>query len=220
MGVEEQLSEEDVRNRYITPALAKKWDLDTQIRSEVYFTEGRVIVRENVSTRAKGKKADYILYYKNSKPIAVVEAKKNTLPVGAGIGQAMDYAQILDLPFAYSTNGTTFLEHDFITGKEREIPMEEFPSPEDLWYRYKVGKNLTKEEEEIIKQPYYYMQGTHKPRYYQRIAINRTCEAIARNQKRILLVMATGTRKNVYSFSNYSSITTVWFETKNIIFSR
>lgn len=200
MGIEEQLSEEDVRNIYITPALTKKWSLEKQIRSEVYFTAGRVIVRGNMSTRAKGEKADYILYYNNSKPIAVVEAKKNTLPVGEGMQQAMNYAKILDIPFAYSTNGKAFLEHDFITGKEREIPMDEFPSPEDLWYRYKVGKNITEDEEKIINEPYYYAPGTNKPRYYQRIAINRTCEAIARNQKRILLVMATGTGKTFTAF--------------------
>ena len=200
MGIEEQLSEEDVRNIYITPALTNKWSLEKQIRSEVYFTAGRVIVRGNMSTRAKGEKADYILYYNNSKPIAVVEAKKNTLPVGEGMQQAMNYAKILDIPFAYSTNGKAFLEHDFITGKEREIPMDEFPSPEDLWYRYKVGKNITEDEEKIINEPYYYAPGTNKPRYYQRIAINRTCEAIARNQKRILLVMATGTGKTFTAF--------------------
>lgn len=200
MGIEEQLSEEDVRNIYITPSLTKKWSLEKQIRSEVYFTAGRVIVRENMSTRAKGKKADYILYYNNSKPIAVVEAKKNTLPIGEGMQQAMNYAKILDIPFAYSTNGKAFLEHDFITGKEREIPMDEFPSPEDLWYRYKAGKNITEDEEKIMNEPYYYALGTNKPRYYQRIAINRTCEAIARNQKRILLVMATGTGKTFTAF--------------------
>lgn len=220
MGIEERLTEEDVRNIYITPALVKKWNLEKQIRSEVYFTAGRVIVRGNMSTRAKGEKADYILYYNNSKPIAVVEAKKNTLPVGAGIGQAMKYAEILDIPFAYSTNGKAFLEHDFITGKERELPMEEFPSPEDLWYRYKVGKNITENEEKIINEPYYYAQGINKPRYYQRIAINRTCEAIARNQKRILLVMATGTRKNIYCIPNYSQVKKIRIKKKNIIFSR
>lgn len=200
MGIEEQLSEEDVRNMYITPALTKKWNLEKQIRSEVYFTAGRVIVRGNMSTRKKGEKADYILYYNSSKPIAVVEAKKNTLSVGAGIQQAMNYAKILDIPFAYSTNGKSFLEHDFLTGKEREISMDEFPSPEELWNRYKIGKNLTLDEEKIINEPYYYAPGTNKPRYYQRIAINRTCEAIARNQKRILLVMATGTGKTFTAF--------------------
>ena len=142
MGIEKKLSEEDVKNIYITPALVKKWDLEKQIRSEVYFTAGKVIVRGNTATRAKGAKADYILYYNNSKPIAVVEAKKNTATVGEGMQQAINYAKILDIPFAYSTNGKAFLEHDFITGKEREIPMDEFPSPDDLWYRYKVGKIL------------------------------------------------------------------------------
>ena len=200
MGIEEQLSEEDVRNMYITPALTKKWSLEKQIRSEVYFTVGRVIVRGNMSSRKKGEKADYILYYNSSKPIAVVEAKKNTLSVGEGMQQAMKYAKILDIPFAYSTNGKAFLEHDFLTGKEREISMDEFPSPEELWNRYKVGKNLTLDEEKIINEPYYYAPGTNKPRYYQRIAINRTCEAIARNQKRILLVMATGTGKTFTAF--------------------
>lgn len=200
MGIEEQLSEEDVRNMYITPALTKKWSLEKQIRSEVYFTAGRVIVRGNISARKKGEKADYILYYNSSKPIAVVEAKKNTLSVGEGMQQAMKYAKILDIPFAYSTNGKAFLEHDFLTGKEREISMDEFPSPEELWNRYKIGKNLTLDEEKIINEPYYYAPGTNKPRYYQRIAINRTCEAIARNQKRILLVMATGTGKTFTAF--------------------
>ena len=200
MGIEEQLSEEDVRNMYITPALTKKWSMEKQIRSEVYFTAGRVIVRGNMSARKKGEKADYILYYNSSKPIAVVEAKKNTLSVGEGMQQAMKYAKILDIPFAYSTNGKAFLEHDFLTGKEREISMDEFPSPEELWNRYKVGKNLTLDEEKIINEPYYYAPGTNKPRYYQRIAINRTCEAIARNQKRILLVMATGTGKTFTAF--------------------
>ena len=114
--------------------------------------------------------------------------------------QAMNYAKILDIPFAYSTNGKAFLEHDFLTGKEREISMDEFPSPEELWNRYKIGKNLTLDEEKIINEPYYYAPGTNKPRYYQRIAINRTCEAIARNQKRILLVMATGTGKTFTAF--------------------
>lgn len=200
MGIEEQLSEEDVRNMYITPALTKKWSLEKQIRSEVYFTAGRVIVRGNMSARKKGEKADYILYYNSSKPIAVVEAKKNTLSVGEGMQQAMKYAKILDIPFAYSTNGKAFLEHDFFTGKEREISMDEFPSPEELWNRYKIGKNLTLDEEKIINEPYYYAPGTNKPRYYQRIAINRICEAIARDQKRILLVMATGTGKTFTAF--------------------
>ncbi len=194
------LSEEDTRNIYITPALTKKWNLETQIRSEVYFTAGKVIVRGNMSTRAKGEKADYILYYNSSKPIAVVEAKKNDLEVGTGMQQAIEYAKTLDLPFAYSTNGMAFLEHDMLTGNEREISMDDFPSPDDLWYRYKIAKNITEEEEKIINEPYYYAPGVNKPRYYQTIAINRTCEAIARGQKRILLVMATGTGKTFTAF--------------------
>ena len=194
------LSEEDTRNIYITPALTKKWNLETQIRSEVYFTAGKVIVRGNMSTRAKGEKADYILYYNSSKPIAVVEAKKYDLEVGTGMQQAIEYAKTLDLPFAYSTNGTAFLEHDMLTGNERKIPMNEFPSPDDLWYRYKATKNLTEDEEKIINEPYYYAPGVNKPRYYQTIAINRTCEAIAKGQKRILLVMATGTGKTYTAF--------------------
>ena len=203
------LSEEDTRNIYITPALSKKWDLEPQIRSEVYFTAGKVIVRGNMSTREfdknkknnkPGKKADYILYYNSSKPIAVVEAKKYDLEVGTGMQQAIEYAQLLDLPFAYSTNGKAFLEHDMLTGIEREISMEDFPSPGDLWYRFKLAKNISDDEEKIINQPYYYAPGVNKPRYYQTIAINRTCEAIARGQKRLLLVMATGTGKTFTAF--------------------
>lgn len=194
------LSEEDTRNIYITPALTKKWNLETQIRSEVYFTAGKVIVRGNMSIRAKGEKADYILYYNSSKPIAVVEAKKYDLEVGTGMQQAIEYAKTLDLPFAYSTNGKAFLEHDMLTGNEREISMDDFPSPDDLWYRYKVAKNITEEEEKIINEPYYYAPGVNKPRYYQTIAINRTCEAIAKGQKRLLLVMATGTGKTYTAF--------------------
>lgn len=194
------LSEEDTRNIYITPALTKKWNLETQIRSEVYFTAGKIIVRGNMSTRAKGEKADYILYYNSSKPIAVVEAKKHDLEVGTGMQQAIEYAKTLDLPFAYSTNGTAFLEHDMLTGNEREISMDDFPSPDDLWHRYKIAKNITEEEEKIINEPYYYAPGVNKPRYYQTIAINRTCEAIARGKKRILLVMATGTGKTFTAF--------------------
>lgn len=194
------LSEEDTRNIYITPALTKKWNLETQIRSEVYFTAGKVIVRGNMSARAKGEKADYILYYNSSKPIAVVEAKKYDLEVGTGMQQAIEYAKTLDLPFAYSTNGIAFLEHDMLTGNEREISMDDFPSPDDLWYRYKVAKNITEEEEKIINEPYYYAPGVNKPRYYQTIAINRTCEAIAKGQKRLLLVMATGTGKTYTAF--------------------
>ncbi|MBE5820718.1 MAG: DEAD/DEAH box helicase [Clostridiales bacterium] len=200
MGFEENLSEEDVKLRFITPALLKKWDKDTQIKMEVSFTAGRVIVRGNMSTRAKGKKADYILYYKNTKPLAVVEAKKNVFDVGYGMQQAKEYAEILDIPFAYSSNGKSFLEYDFLTGKEREIDLDKFPSPEELWYRYKTEKNISDNEERIINEPYYYADGVKKPRYYQEIAINRTVEAIAKGKDRLLLVMATGTGKTFTAF--------------------
>lgn len=200
MGFEEDLSEEDVKLRFITPALLKKWDKDTQIKMEVSFTAGRVIVRGNVSTRAKGKKADYILYYKNTKPLAVVEAKKNIFDVGYGMQQAKEYAEILDIPFAYSSNGKSFLEYDFLTGKEREIDLDKFPSPEELWHRYKTEKNISDNEERIINEPYYYADGVKKPRYYQEIAINRTVEAIAKGKDRLLLVMATGTGKTFTAF--------------------
>lgn len=195
-----KLSEEDVRNMYITPALTKKWDLEKQIRSEVYFTDGRVIVRGNISTRTKGLKADYILYYNNTLPIAVVEAKKNTLTADNGIQQAINYAEILDIPFAYSSNGKSFIEHDMINGTEKEIPMDSFPSPDELWQRYKIGKSIGEKEEKIINTPNYYSTGSKTPRYYQRIAINRTVQAIARGQNRILLVMATGTGKTFTAF--------------------
>lgn len=200
MGFEENLSEEDVKLRFITPALLKKWDKDTQIKMEVSFTAGRVIVRGNMSTRAKGKKADYILYYKNTKPLAVVEAKKNVFDVGYGMQQAKEYAEILDIPFAYSSNGKSFLEYDFLTGKEREIDLDKFPSPEELWHRYKTEKNISDNEERIINEPYYYADGVKKPRYYQEIAINRTVEEIAKGKDRLLLVMATGTGKTFTAF--------------------
>ena len=200
MEFEENLSEEDVKLRFITPALLNKWDKDSQIKMEVSFTAGRVILRGNMSTRAKGNKADYILYYKNTKPLAVVEAKKNVFDVGYGMQQAKEYAEILDIPFAYSSNGKSFLEYDFLTGKEREIGLDKFPSPEELWHRYKTEKNISDNEERIINEPYYYADGVKKPRYYQEIAINRTVEEIAKGKDRLLLVMATGTGKTFTAF--------------------
>lgn len=133
-------------------------------------------------------------------PIAIVEAKDNKVTVSHGIQQAIGYAVDLDIPFAYSSNGSGFYEHDRITGKEREIKLDEFPTPEELWNRYKAEKSLTEEEAKIITQPYYYMSAFKTPRYYQRIAINKTVEAIAKGQKRILLVMATGTGKTFTAF--------------------
>lgn len=195
------MSERDICTKYITPAIAKAgWDIKKQIREEVTFTDGRVIVRGNVTTRGKKKRADYILYYKSNLPIAVVEAKDNNHSIGDGMQQAINYADILDLQFAYSSNGDGFIEHDMKTGTEREIALDEFPSPEELWNRYKDIKEITPEQEEIITEPYYFAQGDKTPRYYQRIAVNRTVEAIAKGQDRILLVMATGTGKTYTAF--------------------
>lgn len=195
------LTEEDIKLRFITPALQKSdWDIHSQIRCEYYYTDGKINVRENVASRGKGKKVDYLLSYRSNMPIAIVEAKDNNVTVSHGIQQAIGYAVDLDIPFAYSSNGSGFYEHDRITGKEREINLDEFPTPDELWNRYKEEKNLTEEETKIITQPYYYMSAFKTPRYYQRIAINKTVEAIARGQKRILLVMATGTGKTFTAF--------------------
>lgn len=196
-----ELTEEDTKLMFITPALSDKWDIMSKIRTEVYFTDGRVVVRGNMTTRAKGLKADYILYYNSTKQLAIVEAKKYSLEVGDGMQQAIDYANVLDIPFAYSTNGKAFLEHDMITGKEQIIPMDKFPTPDELFNRYKLEKEISENEEKIINEPFYYSQGAKKPRYYQRIAINRTVEAIAKGDKnRLLLVMATGTGKTFTAF--------------------
>lgn len=196
-----ELTEEDTKLMFITPALSDKWDIMSQIRTEVYFTDGRVVVRGNMTTRAKGLKADYILYYNSTKPLAIVEAKKYSLEIGDGMQQAIEYANVLDIPFAYSTNGKAFLEHDMITGKEQIIQMDKFPTPYELFNRYKLEKEISENEEKIINEPFYYSQGAKKPRYYQRIAINRTVETIAKGDKnRLLLVMATGTGKTFTAF--------------------
>ena len=195
-----ELKEQEIRTLFITPALQQKgWAVSVNMREEYYFTDGRVLVVGNQHSVAEGKKADYLLYH-NGKPIAVVEAKDNKHAVGGGIQQAMDYAQILDLKFAYSSNGDAFLEHDFITGKETEIKLENFPTEEELYNRYLASKNYTSDELNIIETPFYYDAHSHEPRYYQRIAVDRTVEAIARGQQRVLVVMATGTGKTFTAF--------------------
>ena len=195
------LTEEDIKVKFITPAIQKSnWDIQTQMRCEYYYTSGKINVRENVASRGKGKKVDYLLSYKSNMPIAIVEAKDNNVTVSHGIQQAMDYALDLDIPFAYSSNGTGFYEHDMITGIEKEISMEEFPTPEELWNRYIQEKELTEEQLKVITEPYYFMSAYKTPRYYQRIAINKTIEAVAKGQNRILLVMATGTGKTFTAF--------------------
>lgn len=196
-----ELSEEDIKIKYITPAIQKSnWDIQTQVRCEYYYTAGKMNVRENVATRGKRKFVDYLLSYKSNLPIAIIEAKDNNVTEAHGIQQAIGYAVDLDIPFAYSSNGSKFYEHDRLTGKERELSMEEFPTPEELWNRYVEEKELTEEQLKVITEPYYFMSAYKIPRYYQRIAINKTVEAIAKGQKRILLVMATGTGKTFTAF--------------------
>lgn len=196
------LTEEDVKFRYITPAIEKAGWHKEDIFYEYYITKGAVQVHGNSVTRGAAKKADYILTYGVVKqPLAVVEAKQMKFPVGYGMNQAMEYAQMLDIKFAYSSNGKGFIEYDFFTGKTKELKIDEFPTPQELWQRYCVGKELDEETEKIVQEPYYIdIFNNKKPRYYQRIAIDRTIEAIAKNQKRILLVMATGTGKTYTAF--------------------
>ena len=201
----QSLTEADIRSKFITPALVAggKWHLMTQIREEVYFTKGRVTVRGKTVKRGQGKKVDYLLFYKPGIPIAVIEAKDNTHSLGDGMQQALDYAEILDVPFAYSSNGDGFLEHDR-TGAaapvEREIPLDRFPSPAELWQRFRAAKGYTPAQEAVATQDYYDDGSGKSPRYYQLIAINRTIDAIARGENRILLVMATGTGKTYTAF--------------------
>ncbi|MGM9549024.1 MAG: EcoAI/FtnUII family type I restriction enzme subunit R [Faecousia sp.] len=194
-----QMSEEDMKLQYITPALTSKWDI-RKIRMEYQVTDGRINLRGNLAVREKPKRADYILHLNANNPIAVIEAKDNKHTVSYGLQQAMAYAQMLDLPFAYSSNGDGFAEHDFLTGKEREFGMDEFPTEDELIARYKQESALTPEQETILAQPYYSSQTIYSPRYYQRIAINRTVDAIVRGQNRLLLVMATGTGKTYTAF--------------------
>lgn len=192
------MSEQDIRTNFITPNLQAAGWKGWRMREEVFFTDGRMIVRGQMGMRGKRKRADYILYHKPNQPLAIVEAKDNKHPLGGGMQQALDYAKILDIPFVYSSNGDAFLEHDRTkTGGplEREIPLDRFPTPEELWQRYKAAQQITPTTEPVVTQDYHTERGGKTPRYYQRIAINRTVEAIAQEQDRILLVMATGTGK-------------------------
>lgn len=198
-----QMSEEDIKFHYITPAITAKWDKQ-HITLETKITDGRINLKGNIVAREKPKRADYVLYLSANNPIAIVEAKDNNHTVSHGLQQAMTYAQMLDVPFAFSSNGDGFAEHDFLTGKERTFGLDEFPTEKELVERYKAGANdgagLTDVQEKLIAQPYYSSQNTYPPRYYQRIAINRTLDAIARGQNRLLLVMATGTGKTYTAF--------------------
>lgn len=193
------MSEEDIKFQYITPAVLSKWN-KSKITLETPVTDGKINLKGNLVFREKPKRADYILYLNSNNPIAVIEAKDNNHNISYGLQQAMTYAQMLDVPFAYSSNGDGFAEHDFLTGKEREFPMDEFPTESELIARYKQESDLTPVQETIIEQPYYSSQNTYPPRYYQRVAINRTLDAIAKGKKRLLLVMATGTGKTYTAF--------------------
>ena len=194
------LTEEDIKLRYITPAINSAGWKNEHIRMEYYFTDGRVIFQGKVHARQTGKKADYLLFHAANKPIAIVEAKDNNKPLGGGMQQAMEYAQILDIPFAYSSNGDGFLEHDFLTGKETELSLKQFPTPENLYKRLIDAKQLRGEALKIVEQPFYSDPYTYDPRYYQRIAVERTVEAIAKGKDRVLIVMATGTGKTITAF--------------------
>ena len=198
-----QMTEEDIKLKFITPAITKKWDIH-KISMETPITDGKMNLKGNFVKKDKPKKVDYLLYLEENYPIAVVEAKDNKHSVSFGLQQAMTYAQMLDLPFAYSSNGDGFFEHDFLTGAERQLSLDEFPTMEELYARYKAevndGKGLTEAQDVILKQPYYTGHKTYDPRYYQRIAINRTLDAIAKGQNRLLLVMATGTGKTYTAF--------------------
>ena len=202
------LTERDICTKFITPNLvAAGWNIDTQVREEVGFTDGRIYVRGKIHQRGKQKRADYILYYKPNIPIAIIEAKDNNHTVNAGIQQALGYAdaKTLDIPFVFSSNGDAFLFHDKTAKSgniETELPLNAFPSPEQLWGKYKAFKGITENIAPVVAQDYFSDGSTRSPRYYQQIAINRTIEAIARNEgdNRHLLVMATGTGKTYTAF--------------------
>ncbi|WP_296458853.1 DEAD/DEAH box helicase family protein [Rubinisphaera sp.] len=200
------LSERDICSQFITPAIQQAgWDMATQVREEVSFTAGQILVHGKTVRRGTPKRADYILYYRPNLPIAVIEAKENNKPVGAGMQQALAYADVdaLDIPFVFSSNGDAFQFHDKTRtddSVEQEIPLDQFPSPQDLWSRYCKWKGIDQPAEQLVTQDFYDDGSKKSPRYYQQNAINRTVEAIARGQDRALLVMATGTGKTYTAF--------------------
>ncbi|MBF0414039.1 MAG: DEAD/DEAH box helicase family protein [Desulfamplus sp.] len=205
MTNKKNLSERDIVTQYIIPALKKAdWNIETQVREEVSFTDGRIFVKGNKTVRGSRKQADIILYYKPNIPIAIIEAKDNNHSLGSGIQQGMKYAEILDIPVVFSSNGDGFLEHDrsgMTSHPERELHLDSFPTPYELWQKYKKFKGIETTEQEYVSSFDYFLDGSgRKPRYYQQIAINRSVEAISRGQRRILLVMATGTGKTYTAF--------------------
>ncbi|WP_369281295.1 EcoAI/FtnUII family type I restriction enzme subunit R [Wenyingzhuangia sp. 2_MG-2023] len=200
------LSERDICTKYINPAIEKSgWNMRTQVREEVTFTDGRIIVQGNLYTRGRNKRADYILYYKSNIPLAIIEAKDNKKAVGHGMQQALEYSEILQIPFVFTSNGDSFVFHDKTTTDsvlEQELSLDNFPSPEVLWKKYLKHQNLdTPQAQEIVEKDYYTDDSGMSPRYYQQNAVNRTLEAIAKEQNRIILVMATGTGKTYTAFN-------------------
>ncbi len=200
------LSERDICTKFINPAIQKAgWNMRSQVREEVTFTDGRIIVQGKLYTRGKSKRADYILYYKSNIPIAIIEAKDNKKPVGHGMQQALEYSEILQIPFIFTSNGDSFVFHDKTRTDgtlEEELTLDNFPSPEILWKKYLEHKNIeTPKAQEIVEKEYYADESGMKPRYYQQNAVNRTLEAIAKGQDRIILVMATGTGKTYTAFN-------------------
>ena len=200
------LSEEDIKLRYITPAILNKgWSVnDITMETKVKLTDGKINLRGNLVARGKAKFADYMLYYNRATPIAIVEAKDANHSVSHGMQQAKEYAEMMDVPFAYSSNGFGFQEYDFLTGRERALQMDEFPTKDELYTRFmhesNKGEGITDSELKVINQPYCTGQDIYPPRYYQRNAVNRTVNAVARGDKRMLLVMATGTGKTYTAF--------------------
>ncbi|MEI7725615.1 MAG: DEAD/DEAH box helicase family protein [Bacteroidota bacterium] len=206
------LSERDICSKFITPAIIQAgWDNHKQVLEEVSFTDGKIYVRGKLTARGARKRADYILYYKANIPVAIIEAKDNNHSVRSGIQQALDYARVLDIPCVFSSNGDGFLFHDrTATGDEieTELPLDAFPSPQQLWEKYKKYKGITTPDaEKIASQDYYFDGSGRRPRYYQQVSINRTVEAIAKAKARILLVMATGTGK---TYTAYQIVYRLW----------
>ncbi len=198
---EQQNNEENTKLRYITPIIQEKWKDIDKVIMEYYFTDGRISIDEyNMAHRGKPKKADYLLLYKDNILLAIVEAKGRLHNADEGYAQAIEYARLLDVPFAYATNGDDLIEKDMISGLNKMMKMKDFPSSDELWARYVREKGLDSEQEAIISYPYYTTPTGKKPRYYQRIAVNRMVEAIAKGQKRLLVVMATGTGKTFTAF--------------------
>ena len=200
------LSEEDIKFRYITPAIITKgWsDKDITMETKVKLTDGKINLRGNIVKRGKPKYADYVLYFNRATPLAIVEAKDANHSISYGLQQAKEYAKMMDVPFAFSSNGEGFQEYDFLTGKERTLSISEFPSKEELYNRFlkevNEGKGLSENEKKILDQPYCTGHDIFSPRYYQRNAVNRTVNAVAQGKKRLLLVMATGTGKTYTAF--------------------